>query len=141
MLFAMRLLGNRNHLNKRSIHMPVLMINAAWVLVVAFVLSIAYEFYRSTIKAGVSKHDTLRGFITQLLTLYLIAGIVIALLFTGQMWAAWVGLVFCVLMILISIFYYNPVIQMEWSLIFLIGSKIWYSPGCFLSQRLNLLML
>lgn len=93
--------------------MPALMIHAAWVLIAAFVLSIAYEFYRSTVKAGVSRHDTLRGFMTQVITLYLAAGIVIALLFTGQMWAAWVGLVFCILVILISIFYYNPVIQLE----------------------------
>jgi hypothetical protein len=46
-------------------------------------------------------------------TIYLVAGIVIALLFTGQRWAAWVSLAFSVLMIFISIFYYNPTIQIE----------------------------
>jgi hypothetical protein len=93
--------------------MPDFQLHAAWTLVVAFVLSIAYELYRSTAKAGVSRHDTMRGFVTQLVTLYLLAAIVIVLLFTGRSWAAWVGLVFSILMILVSIFYYNPVIQME----------------------------
>jgi hypothetical protein len=93
--------------------MPDFMNHAAWTLVVAFVLSIAYELYRSTVKRDVSRHDTMRGFTTQLFTIYLAAGVVIALLLTGQMWAAWVGLAFSIIAIFISIFYYNPTIQME----------------------------
>jgi hypothetical protein len=93
--------------------MPDFVTHAAWTLGVAFALSIAYELYRSTAKRGVSRHDTMRGFVTQVFTIYLAAAVVIVLLSTGQPRAAWVGLAFCVIMILISIFYYNPVIQVE----------------------------
>jgi hypothetical protein len=38
---------------------------------------------RSIAKLGASKHDMMRGFITQLFTIYLAAGVVIALLFVA----------------------------------------------------------
>jgi phosphatidylserine synthase len=92
--------------------MSDLMSDAAWVLTVTFAISIAYELYRSTIRAGVSEHDTMRGFVVQLPG-YAVAAVVIALLFVGEDWAAWVGLAFCVLVILISITYYNPRIMID----------------------------
>jgi hypothetical protein len=93
--------------------MPNFILHAAWTLLVAFILSILYELYRSTAKRDVSRHDTMRGFVSQLFTIYLAAVVVIILLFMGYAWAAWVGLAFCIITILISIFYYNPVIQVE----------------------------
>lgn len=81
--------------------------DAAWVLVVAFVVSIAYELYRATIRAGDSRYDSTRAFVEQL-PVYTAATAVIVVLFTGEDWAAWIGLTFCVVAILVSIFYYNP---------------------------------
>jgi len=93
--------------------MSELMKHAAWILLITFVLSVLYELYRATIKAGVSRHDSLRTFVSQGLPLYVAAAIVIAMLFAGFTWAAWVGLVFSVALILVSIFYYNPRIMLE----------------------------
>ncbi len=80
--------------------------HAAWVLVVAFALSLAYEVWRAF--TGNSEHDSKRTLLTQGAVLYGAAAVVIWLLFAGVTWAAWVGLVFCVLLIAVSIFYYNP---------------------------------
>jgi hypothetical protein len=92
--------------------MTVLVTHATWVLVITFALSFSYELYRATIKAGTSRHDSLRG-LAQTLVLYVVAAIVIAALFAGLSWAVWAGLVFSVLMILVSIFYYNPKVMLE----------------------------
>ena len=86
--------------------------DAAWVLSAAFTLSIVYELYRSTIRAGTSEHDTMRGFAMQL-PVYAVAAAVIALLFVGEDWAAWVGLAFCLTVIVVSIGYYNPRIMID----------------------------
>lgn len=86
--------------------------HAAWVLLVTFVLSLAYELYRATIKAGTSRHDSMRAFV-QTLPLYVVAGALIGALFAGVDWAAWAGLLFSGAMILASIFYYNPTIMLE----------------------------
>ena len=47
------------------------------------------------------------------LWLYVLAAVVIFLLFAGVPFAAWVGLVFSVVFILVSIFYYNPKMMVE----------------------------
>lgn len=93
--------------------MTTLMRHAAWVLTAAFVLALIYEIYRGTIKAGVSRHDSLRVLVTQGLPFYAVAGLVIAALFSGAWWAAWLGLIFSVVMILVSIFYYNPKMMLD----------------------------
>jgi phosphatidylserine synthase len=92
--------------------MSVLVTHAAWVLVITFTISFCYELYRATIMAGTSRHDSLRG-LAQTLVLYVVAATVIAALFAGLSWAVWAGLVFSVLMILVSIFYYNPKVLLE----------------------------
>jgi hypothetical protein len=86
--------------------------DAAWVLVIAFALSFVYEIYRATIKAGTSKHDSMRAFLFNI-PLYVAAAIVISMLFAGVEIAEEVGLAFSVVVILASIFYYNPRIMME----------------------------
>jgi hypothetical protein len=86
--------------------------HAAWILTVAFGLSLIYELYRATSKAGTSRHDSMRTFVVQGIPLYTLAGVVIALLFTGREWAASVGSTFSVAMICVSIFYYNPRIML-----------------------------
>ena len=85
---------------------------SAWVLIVSFTLSLLYELWRATAKAGVSRHDSMRAFVREL-WLYVLAAIVIVLLFAGVPFAAWIGLAFSVLVILASIFYYNPKIMIE----------------------------
>src|SRR6478736_6560964 len=90
-----------------TVHPSLLESVSAWVLIVSFALSLIYEFWRATAKAGVSRYDSMRAFI-QGLWLYVLATVVIVLLFLGVPFAAWIGLVFSVLVILVSIFYYNP---------------------------------
>jgi hypothetical protein len=92
--------------------MADLMRDAAWVLTIAFALSLVYELYRATTKAGVSRHDSMPAFVSQL-PLYGIAAVVIVFLFLGFAWAAWLGLVFALGMILVSILYYNPRIMLD----------------------------
>lgn len=90
-----------------AVHPSLLESVSAWVLIVSFALSLIYEFWRATAKAGTSQYDSMRAFV-QGLWLYVLAAIVIVLLFVGVPFAAWIGLVFSVLVILVSIFYYNP---------------------------------
>ncbi|MGX5770536.1 hypothetical protein ACWKWN_07270 [Microbacterium trichothecenolyticum] len=90
-----------------AVHPTLLESISAWVLVVSFTLSLLYELWRATAKAGVSSYDSTRAFV-QGLWLYVLAAIVIGLLFAGVPFAAWIGLVFSALVILVSIFYYNP---------------------------------
>ena len=54
----------------------------------------------------------MRGFLVQL-PQYAVATAVVVVLFLGYDWAAWVGLAFSLLVILISIFVYNPRIMIE----------------------------
>lgn len=93
--------------------MSTLMTHAAWTLVATFVIAFLYELYRATAKAGTSPHDSMRVLVRQGLPFYAVATIVIACLFTGEEWAAWVGLIFSVVMILVSILYYNPRMMLE----------------------------
>ena len=82
---------------------------ASWVLIAAFALSALYELYRATAKAGTSKYDAMRGFLTQALPFYAVAFALAVLLRTGWRWVAWTTLAFGVALILVSIFYYGPV--------------------------------
>ena len=93
--------------------MTTLTTHAAWILVVTFTLSLVYEVYRATLKKGTSKHDSARNLVVQGIPFYGLAAIVIALLFSGHERAAWIGLMYCVVMILVSIVYYNPRIMLE----------------------------
>ena len=88
--------------------MDTLMTHAAWALAATSALSLAYELYRATAKAGTSAHDSLRAFATRGLPTCALAGGVVALLLTGAGWAAWVGLAFSAAMILVAVLYYNP---------------------------------
>lgn len=93
--------------------MTDLVTQGAWVLVAAFVLSLTYELYRATAKAGVSPHDSTASFVKNNIPLYLVAALVIVLLFAGFEWAPWVGLVFSAVVTAASILYYNPRILLE----------------------------
>lgn len=95
-----------------AVHPTLLESISAWVLVVTYALSLAYELWRATAKAGASRHDSMREFVREL-WLYLVAAVVIVLLFAGVPFAAWVGLAFSLLFILVSIFYYNPKMMVE----------------------------
>lgn len=91
--------------------MSPLTTHAAWTLTVAFALSLAYEVYRATARAGVSEHDSPRKLVREGIPVYVGAAVVIGLMFTGRTWAAWLGLGFATVAILVSIFYYNPTIM------------------------------
>ena len=82
----------------------------SWILIVAFVLSLLYELYRSTAKNGISKYDSMRSFLTQELPFYAVAFALAVLLRTGWPWVAWAALVVGVGLILVSIFYYSPLV-------------------------------
>lgn len=93
--------------------LTTLTFHAALVLIGAFSMSIVYELWRATAKAGVSRHDTMSGFVLQVAVLYLPATLLIAGLLIGWPWAPVATLVFTTVMILTSLFYYNPVIMIE----------------------------
>lgn len=91
----------------------VLQTHAAWVLAAAFAISLAYELWRATAKVGTSRHDSMRVFVTQGIVLYVAAAFVVGLLLTGVSPASWIALIFSVVAILVSIFYYNPTVMLE----------------------------
>ena len=41
--------------------MSALVTHAAWILMITFMISFSYEFYRVTVKAGTSRHDSKRS--------------------------------------------------------------------------------
>jgi len=92
--------------------MSTLVRQAAWVLAVTFAISVAYELWRATAKAGTSRHDTMSNLLWGLV-LYGFSAAVIVALFLNAVWAPWAGLVLSVGWILNSIFYYNPTIMLE----------------------------
>lgn len=93
--------------------MADLVTQSAWVLVAAFVLSLAYEVYRATVKAGTSVHDSWSSFVKNNVPLYVVAALVITLLFADLDWAPWVALIFCAVVTAASILFYNPKIMLE----------------------------
>jgi hypothetical protein len=93
--------------------MTDLVTQAAWVLFTAFVLSLAYELYRATAKAGTSPHDSKQSFVKNNVALYVVAAVVIVLLFSGFVWAPWVGLIFSAVVLGASILFYNPKVMLE----------------------------
>lgn len=92
--------------------MTLLATHAIWLLVVAFAGSFLYELYRASARAGTSRHDS-RAALARQIPLYVGAAIVISLLFARFEFASWIGLSFTVVVIAISIFYYNPTIMGE----------------------------
>ncbi len=92
--------------------MSTLVRHAAWVLTVTFAISVAYELWRATAKAGTSRHDTMSNLVWGLV-LYAVSAAVILALFLDVGWAPWAGLVLSAGWVLNSIFYYNPTIMLE----------------------------
>jgi phosphatidylserine synthase len=81
----------------------------SWILIAAFALSLLYELNRSTAKAGTSEYDSMRSFLTQALPFYAIAFVLAVLVRTGWPWVAWTALAVGVVLIMVSIFYYSPI--------------------------------
>lgn len=86
---------------------------AAWVLLAANGISLLYELWRATARAGTSRHDSMRVFLVQGAFVYGVAAITVFMLFAGTTGAEWVGLGFAVISIVVSVFYYNPVVMSE----------------------------
>jgi hypothetical protein len=82
----------------------------SWVLIAAFALSALYELYRATARAGTSKYDSMRTFLTQAVPSYALAFGLALLVRAGLHWVAWTALAGTVALILVSIFYYSPTV-------------------------------
>jgi hypothetical protein len=93
--------------------LTTLAMQAAWALVAAFLLSLVYEIWRATVKAGTSRHDSMDSFVKNNVVLYVIAAVVIGLLFVRFPWVPVIGLVFSVVVIAASILFYNPRIMLD----------------------------
>jgi hypothetical protein len=85
----------------------VLVQHAAVILATAFALSIAYELWRATRRAGASPHDSVRAFVVQL-PVYALAAVVVALMLAGVGPGAAIGLALALVGIAVSFGYYNP---------------------------------
>jgi hypothetical protein len=88
-----------------------LTIHAAWTLLTAQTGSLAYEVWRATTRAGVSRFDSPRS-LAQLAPAYVVAAGVIGALFADLPGAVPVGLGFSLLVVGVSTFYYNPVMML-----------------------------
>src|SRR5260370_16447392 len=82
-------------------------IQAVWILLTTFTLSLGYEVYRDIAKAGVSPFDT---FNPALVIFYLIGFGITVLVRTNQRWAWWLGLLFPLGLIALGTFYSAPLI-------------------------------
>ena len=82
-------------------------IQVFWILLTAFILSLGYEVYRATVKAGVSSFD---AFNLSTAIFYLICFGMTFLLRINKLWFWWLILLFTLGLIAIGIFYYDPVI-------------------------------
>jgi hypothetical protein len=85
--------------------------HAAWTLLAALVLSVAYEVWRATARSGVSRYDSPRA-LAQLAPVYVLAAGVIAALFADLPASVPVGMVFSVLVVGVSTLHYNPVMML-----------------------------
>lgn len=85
---------------------------ASWVLIATFILSILYELYRATLKAGVSRIDSMRSWLLAL-PVYALAIVISVLVRTGWLWTVWLALILSVALIGVSIFYYGPVVLLS----------------------------
>ena len=77
----------------------------------AFAISTVHEVYRATVKAGVSRYDSMRELLTRTLPFYVFGMALVVALGLGVQGMAWVGLVLSVAMVFVSAFYYNPTIM------------------------------
>jgi hypothetical protein len=86
---------------------------AFWILIVVFIISLLYKLYRVTAKGGASKSDTKRSILTESLPLWGLIVFSAVLVRTGLIWGVWFGLISSLILIGLSIFYYNPVIMRD----------------------------
>ncbi len=82
--------------------------HAAVVLLIAFAISITYELFRAIARKNISAYDNLKNFAKQGLPLYLSGGAVIMVLLLNYDWSNVVGLIYCLILILVAVLYYNP---------------------------------
>ena len=82
-------------------------IQAFWVLLVTFTLSLGYEVYRGMTRTGVASFDT---FNAVLVIFYLVGFGMAVLVRTNHRWAWWLVLLLTLALIAIGTFYYDPTI-------------------------------
>ncbi len=95
--------GNFDEMKRISRHH----IQVFWVLLTTFTLSLGYEVYRATAKAGVSSFD---AFNPTMAIFYLVCFAMTFLVRINKRWFWWLILLFTVGLIAIGIFYYDPII-------------------------------
>src|SRR5690242_13684466 len=79
-------------------------------LIALTVLSLGYELYRATVMAGASPHDSL-GEVALLVPPYALGIWLGWRARRGDRWALWAVLAYCVIILAISLLYYNPVVM------------------------------
>lgn len=86
---------------------------AFWILIIVFIVSLLYKLYRVTAKGGASRSDTKRSIVTESFPLWALIIAAALLVRTGWLLAVWTGLILSLVLIGLSIFYYNPVIMIK----------------------------
>ncbi len=92
--------------------MNAYMTQIAWLLGTAFGLSLLYEFYRATVKTGITEWDSMRYLLRQQPPFYAVGFVTTALVAVGFSWAVWLALIVSLAVIMVGIFYYGPKILM-----------------------------
>ncbi len=80
---------------------------AGWVLLAAMVISLAYETFRATARAGVSSYDSVRALLSSLPLYAVIIALAVVLVVSDALWIVWVMLIVSVGLIGVSILYYS----------------------------------
>ncbi len=92
--------------------MNAYMTQIAWLLGIAFGLSLLYELYRAIVKTGITEWDSMRYFLRRQPPFYAIGFATTALVAVGFSWAVWLALILSIILIVVGIFYYGPKILM-----------------------------
>ena len=92
--------------------MNAYMTQIAWLLGTAYGLSLLYEFYRATVKTGITEWDSMRYFLRRQPPFYAVGFATTALVAVGFSWAVWLALVLSILVIVAGTLYYCPKILM-----------------------------
>lgn len=87
-------------------------VQASRTFLVVMCVSFSYEFYRATVKTGVSDFDSPERFFFSL-PFYLVGVGMALLLRSGRTWAIRLMLAYVVVLIAVGVFYFCPVVLMQ----------------------------
>lgn len=92
--------------------MNAYMAQIAWLLGIAFGLSLLYELYRALVQTGITEWDSMRYLLRRQPPFYIIGFATTVLVALGFSWAVWLALILSIAVIGVGIFYYGPKILM-----------------------------